>query len=232
MSHRRIRGKILYVGDKSGERGREWFTITVEADGCRTVRAMCEMDDSGILRDVTYVMDADFRPRHAYNRVSIKGVEQGSAWFHFDDHGGTCEGQSRTVGRFTQRINTAGPVESLVTHPIVCDGLQCAGVDTSRPGARRVVRNSGSSSLRADGGEAPGLTMHDRTLEFVGFEKVTVPAGAFDTIHFRVLPTRAEVQGNPPLEVWSTPGDFVFVKMRWDLLNCSYHLVEIEGLSA
>ncbi len=134
------------------------------------------------------------------------------------------------MGRFSQRMAAPGGIGSFVTHPIVCDGLQCAGVDTSKPGARSIVRNSGSSSLRPDGGEAPGLSIHDRTLEFVGFEKRTVPAGTFDTIHYRVLPTRAEVQANPPLEVWSTPGDFVFVDMRWDLLNCSYHLVEVEGL--
>lgn len=230
MKHKRIRGKILYVGDKSGERGREWFTYTIEADGSRTMRAMCEMDDSGILRDVTYVMDGSFRPIEAYNRVSIKGIDQGAAWFHFDDEAATCEARGRALGRFSQRIATPGRVSSFVTHPIVCDGLQCAGVDTSRPGARRVMKNSGSSSLRPDGGEAPGLTIHDRTLEFVGFEKRTVLAGTFDTIHFRVLPTRAESQGNPPLEIWSTPGDFLFVDMRWDRLNCSYHLVEVEGL--
>jgi len=230
VTHKRIRGKILYVGDTSGERGREWFTYTIEADGARTVRAMCEMDDSGILRDVTYVMDAQFRPLEAYNRVSIKGISQGAAWFTFQPDGAECEAHSRSMGRFTQRVAAPGGIGSFVTHPIVCDGLQCAGVNTSQPGGRTVVKNSGSSSLRPDGGEAPGLTVHDRTLEFVGFEKVTVPAGTFDTIHFRVLPTRAEVQANPPLDVWSTPGDFVFVKMRWDLLNCTYHLTEIEGL--
>jgi hypothetical protein len=230
MTHKRIRGKINYVGDKVGERGREWFTYTVEADGARTVRAMCEMDDSGILRDVTYVMDEKFRPVEAYNRVSIKGISQGAAWFTFQEDGAECEAHSRSLGRFTQRIAAQGGISSFVTHPIVCDGLQCAGVDTSSPGTRSIIKNSGSSSLRPDGGEAPGLTIHDRTLEFVGFEKVTVPAGTFDTIHFRVLPSRAEVQGNPPLEVWSTPGDFLFVKMRWDLLNCTYHLTEVEGL--
>jgi hypothetical protein len=230
MTHKRIRGKINYVGDKVGERGREWFTYTVEADGARTVRAMCEMDDSGILRDVTYVMDEKFRPVEAYNRVSIKGISQGAAWFTFQEDGAECEAHSRSLGRFTQRIVAQGGISSFVTHPIVCDGLQCAGVDTSSPGTRSIIKNSGSSSLRPDGGEAPGLTIHDRTLEFVGFEKVTVPAGTFDTIHFRVLPSRAEVQGNPPLEVWSTPGDFLFVKMRWDLLNCTYHLTEVEGL--
>ena len=53
MRHSTIRGKILYLRD-GFETGREWFTVTKHVDGARTFRALCEMDDHELLRDVTY----------------------------------------------------------------------------------------------------------------------------------------------------------------------------------
>ena len=52
MSHRSYRGKMLYLTDGVGEMGREWFHVTVQPDGTRTMRATCEMDDDRLLRDV------------------------------------------------------------------------------------------------------------------------------------------------------------------------------------
>lgn len=56
MQHRTYRYKINYIGPQ-GERGREWCVVTVHGNGDRTIRARCEMDDSQVLRDVTYTVD-------------------------------------------------------------------------------------------------------------------------------------------------------------------------------
>ena len=72
MKHRTIRGKILYPDNDTGETGREWFTITVQPDGRRTLRAQCEMDDRGLLRDVIYSVDTDWYPLDCFVRLSIE----------------------------------------------------------------------------------------------------------------------------------------------------------------
>ncbi len=68
MQHRTYSYKIQYLGD-AGERGREWCTVTVHGNGDRTLRALCEMDDSQVLRDVTSTVDAHWRPKDVFVRV-------------------------------------------------------------------------------------------------------------------------------------------------------------------
>ena len=45
MNHATYRGKIVYRTDGKGEEGREFFSVTVQPDGSRTLRALCEMDN-------------------------------------------------------------------------------------------------------------------------------------------------------------------------------------------
>ena len=54
--HRHYRGKMLYLTDGVGEMGREFFSVTVQPDGERTLRAQCEMDDDRLLRDVVHLV--------------------------------------------------------------------------------------------------------------------------------------------------------------------------------
>ena len=54
MKHRALRGRIAYLHDRDGERGREWFSISVQDDGTRTLRAQCEMDDEDLAETVAF----------------------------------------------------------------------------------------------------------------------------------------------------------------------------------
>ena len=83
MKHRSYRGRVDYIHDDIGERGREWFSVTVQPDGMRTLRSQCEMDDTRILRDVTYTVDECWRPIDAYVRISVEETFMGAAWFRF-----------------------------------------------------------------------------------------------------------------------------------------------------
>ena len=76
IPHRRIRGKLHYTSDKPGrkgvERGREYFTITVNGDGRRTLRAYTEIDDApNVMRDVTLSLRPDWKPSDAFVRISV-----------------------------------------------------------------------------------------------------------------------------------------------------------------
>jgi len=71
MNHRSYRGRVDYIHDDIGERGREWFSVTVQPDGMRTLRSQCEMDDTRILRDVIYTVDGQWRPIDSYVRITV-----------------------------------------------------------------------------------------------------------------------------------------------------------------
>src|SRR5206468_816151 len=53
---RRYEGKVGYFGEGGVETGREFFSVTVETDGTRTLRSLCEMDQVNLIRDVTYTV--------------------------------------------------------------------------------------------------------------------------------------------------------------------------------
>ena len=80
-----LRGQIIYQHDTDGERGREWFTVTVSPEGVRTVRAQCEMDDAALLRDVVYSVDRHWNPLDCFVRLTQHGTFVGSSWFHFNN---------------------------------------------------------------------------------------------------------------------------------------------------
>ena len=62
MAHKTIRGTIRYTSKKperfDQERGREFFTITTQADKNVVMLAHCEIDDApNVIRDVVVAMD-------------------------------------------------------------------------------------------------------------------------------------------------------------------------------
>ena len=119
MKHRALRGRIAYLHDRDGERGREWFSISVQDDGTRTLRAQCEMDDEDLLRDVTYTVDGSWRPLDAFVRLTRAQRFVGSAWFRFDDQGAECESWTASEGRLSQRVALSQRPRVFAPHPLV-----------------------------------------------------------------------------------------------------------------
>ena len=116
--HRSYRGKMLYITDGVGEMGREYFSVTVQPDGERTLRAQCEMDDDRLLRDVVLTVDREWRPREAFVRLAVDGRLMGSSWFRFTATHAECQGLTRREGRVTQQIDWPAGVESFGTHAL------------------------------------------------------------------------------------------------------------------
>ena len=89
MRHRTYAGKIVYLTDGAGEMGRERFRVTVHDDGRRTLRAICEMDDDELLRDVTHTVDRHFRPLDAFVRLRRADADPDrppvEVWAYSDD---------------------------------------------------------------------------------------------------------------------------------------------------
>jgi len=230
MNHTSLRGRISYRSDAGYERGREWFTITRQSDRRRTIRAQCEMDDSELLRDVTYTVNADWSPHDAYVMLNQHGAFVGAGWFAFDVHRAQAETRVAGGGRISQQMEFDNPIVSFGPHPVSCDVWHLPGFEKGQPvegnGNIRRMDNVLTSSPMPNGASGPMLHHDPLVLERVGPEVVTVTAGTFETLHYRfVLP------GIPAEDLWCTGEDMVMVKIRWDFLETTYELVELEGTS-
>ena len=221
MDHRTYSGKILYTGDAVGERGREWFTITVHRNGERTMRSLCEMDDSQVLRDVVYTVDKTWRPLDAFVRLTVERKFMGSGWFHFAEDFIECETSTADAGRISQRIAVDERPRTFGAHPVACDIWHLAAFDLSSPKKIQTWPGAMSSPL-PNGASGPMIGLSTLRVEHLGREDVTVPAGTFQCERFRFL-----LEDKPPEELWCTVDDYLMVKIRWDLLETTYELVEL-----
>ena len=223
MTHRRIRGLVRYLGDEAGERGREWFTVTVHGDGSRTLRALSEMDDSDVLRDVVYTVDSQWRPHDAFVRLTVAGAFMGSGWFSFGPTGAEAEVVTADAGRLTQRVSNDRHPPSFGPHPVTGDAWHLPGFSELRERGSVTNHDVLMSSPLPNGASGPMLSTLKLTAEYLGEEEVTVPAGTFTTDHYRYI-----LDDEPPEDVWVIPGDYTLVRLRWDRLGSTYELVELE----
>ncbi|MBM3505874.1 MAG: hypothetical protein FJX65_18685 [Alphaproteobacteria bacterium] len=226
MQHRTYRGKVLYIGDTVGERGREWFTVSVLGDGARTMRAMCEIEDTNVLRDVTYTVDRAWRPLDAFVRLTVKDSFLGSGWFRFGEGLAECETYTVGAGRISQQITTQGWAPSFGAHPVACDIWHLPRFDHRAGPGLKVIPGVLMSSLLPNGASGPMLEYYPGgglPIRFYGREHVTVPAGTFDTLHFAF-----ERAGRPPQHCWCLADDYIIVKIYSELLKTTYQLVEFN----
>lgn len=222
MPHHTSRGVIGYFGPDGVERGREWFHVTAAPHGSRTMRAICEIDDSQILRDVTLTVGPDWRPRDSYVRVCVADELIGSGWFEFTETQARAEVLSARLGRISQILPSAGRAPMFGAHQLAGDGWQAGLLDGHGDGPLR-VEGVLLSSPEPNGSSGPLLDTISLTAERIGPERITVPAGTFDTIHYQFSP-----DGLDPEDVWVLAGSNTLVRSRWAHYGTSYELTSYE----
>jgi hypothetical protein len=228
MRHLTYSGKILFLTDEYGEEGREYFTVTVQPDGARTLRAHTEMDNDGLIRDVTYTLTHDWRPEECFVHLVTHGKFAGSAIFRFFDDRVECEALTATEGRITQVVPQTARIPVFAPHPVHGDSWLSKVGDLLRGDDRfAMIRNLGMSSPLPNGGSGPTASFVDNKIEYIGEETITTPAGTYKTQHFKNWPLR-EGGINPPVEIWAYSEHFIPIRARWDLLHQTYELVELK----
>ena len=223
MQHRTTRGRISYRDARGVERGREWFHITEAPDGSRTMRTTSEIDDSEILRDVTLSLGADWRPRDCYVRVSVADALVGAGWFEFGDRETHGTVHSSSLGRLSQILATPERPPMFGAHQVAGDGWQAALLHDCDPDVPRRVDGILLSSALPNGASGPMLATTSMVAELVGPERITVPAGTFDTMHYRFSP-----DGLDPEDVWVLPDGLVLVRSEWARYETTYELAELD----
>ena len=227
MRHRSYGGKMLYFTNGIGEMGREYFRVTIQPDGTRTLRAQCEMDDDRLLRDVVLTVDSRWRPIDGFVRLTIEEKFVGSSWFCFDGQLAICEGRTAEGGRLSQRITTDTPIRSLGTHALHNDTWVAGRLRQWQGDLRDFPFVDFATSTLANGGSGPELVAVDpsfASIEDHGDERVTVAAGTFDSRHIRI-----RVPGVDAFDLWAGGEDCLPVRLTSDTLNQTYELVELGG---
>lgn len=226
MPLRSYRGCIVRQHDEYGETGREWFNVSVGPEQ-RTLRAVCELDRDRVLRDAVMTLDSAWRPQDCYVRLTARGAYLGAAWFRFTDRTVECEAFTAGEGRLRQTIPVPARIGVFVNHALVGDGWQSAQFDHRRP--ERIQPIAGfHSSPNPLGDSGPMAAPLSNRLEYLGDERIRVPAGTFGTRHYCILSTRRA----EPLHVWVTGEDRQLVRMRWDLTRTTYVMTALDGTLA
>jgi hypothetical protein len=228
LGYRLVHGTISYRS-AAGERGQERFTVSAHGDGCRILRAMSEIYETRVLRDVSMRIGPDGCPRDAFVRLTVADRFRGAGWFCFDETEAQGEALHAPATRVSQRVRIDGRIRSFGTHPIMGDGWHAFLFDMQGPRRQHFDRLM-ISSYAFDGSTGPELLPVAFGLELVGIEDVTVAAGRFRCRHFRFLLGGTEFDDHPPYDTWVTDdGDNVTVRARVGApKDFDYELVALE----
>lgn len=217
MKHRTIQGAIRYTSNKPDrkgqERGRERFTFTHHADGCVTIRALCEIEepDPTVLRDVVYSLDAAGRPKDCLLRLTVGDAFMGAGFFRFGESFIECESYGPGIGRVSQRVELASPIDGFGTHPIVTDGYFLGRQDWTHVKRRSFSMYVPSPDHR--GATAPVLAPVRIDGVYKGRETVSVAAGTFDCWHLQFEDPGGGMGDHPVYDLWVTADeDALFVQ--------------------
>ncbi|WND03506.1 hypothetical protein QGN29_03855 [Temperatibacter marinus] len=235
MPHKTIRGTIQYTSKKPDrmdqERGREYFTITRQADGVEVMHAHCEIDDSpNVIRDIVMAFKEDASPLDCSVRLSVGDRFEGSGWMRFTDTTAELESINHRDGRISQKIELERPVRWLQSHPICGDSILMRRYDLTKGAGKQRMDDMYLTSPDHRGATGPLLFKAGFSIVYLGEEDVTVKAGTFKARHFQVTDTAGELpEEHPPYDVWCTADDdYLFLKAGvGGYMQTHYELVEV-----
>jgi hypothetical protein len=221
MKH--IRGQIAYLSAARVETGREWFSVSIAADGHRTSRCECHFNDVGLLRDVSFTVDRAWRPIDAYLRISLQDKLLGSGWFAFDPQGVACHNMDEQGRVVSLRRDLPAGAPAFGAHPILNDGYWPAAFDLARPNQVQRLQNCVTYSKEMIGKEKIGIETFDLELSYAGEQDIEVAAGRFRCRAFSALIVGLAA----PFKLWTWSDDYIIVKETWTEMPGSFELAKL-----
>jgi hypothetical protein len=228
----RRRGRIEYRHRQGGAVwGVEEWSITRGADGLRVMQAHCEMTFQGenTVRDSVISVHPDYHPADAYVRIMRDGRLTGTGWFRFTDNEAICESDTRDEGRISQRFPIQRPIRGFGIHAVQGDAWLTAAFPYAKGAGH--VQFFGRNLLHSThhfGATGPFITTTGSGLEYVGPEKITTPAGTFETHRLRFV---GLTNAHPEYHLRVTrDGDFLYVRgVVEGYMDSEFELVELDG---
>ncbi len=221
MKHRTLEYEVDYIRPDGNPRGQERALVTVHGDGRRTLRTLSEIFESEVLRDVTYTVDADYRPLEAFVRVTVQDRHLGSAWFRFHDAEVECETASADGVRQSQSMALDRPALSFLSHAVASDVWHGASIRRQPGLGPQMITPLLTCSPRHDGSSAPALGSWPLQATYLGTERVDTVVGPMEAEHIRY----EEPTGELFLDTWcSADGDRILLRMYYPAYGSSYRL--------
>lgn len=207
-------GEYAYraLGD-GRDRGWERFRLTVHPDGSRSILMWHGLRARSAQFTVALRTEASFRPLDAYVSYWNDGKFKGSAAMRVS--GGALDVVSHGAwGSFRERIDVPDRF-SIGTHPIAADGWHLWVADVAGIPAQVY-------GLEASGDPAKPIrgVVRAMPVQTIGYERISVPAGEFDTTHYRIA---------GGTDIWVHGEDRLMVRMRAERSDRDYVLTRFAA---
>jgi len=208
-----LEGEYAYTTLSDGrDRGWERFRMTVHPDGTRSLLMWHGLRARSAQFTVLLRTAATFEPLEGYVSYWNDGKFKGSASLFRD--GDRLDVESHGAwGEVREQPVVASPF-SIGTHPISGDGWHL-WVESLGPGPARVF----GLEAGADPDKPIRGALRELPFERLGEERITVPAGEFDTVHYRL---------GGRTDVWLHGEDRLMVRMRNVAADREYLLTRLD----
>ncbi len=206
--------RILSTGEVYGH---ENWSLYVHPDGSRTISVRLINRDYDLFRTIVHRVDANFRPLECQLLYYRGGTRQGSAWFQVEGNRLRAEANLPT-GRVTHEVEVPDEF-SMVNHAAAAEGWHFWYCPKDGRDHQATLYN-----LRVDATSAEGILgrVHTRTIQHLGAEEATTPAGSFACDHYAFgEPSRIWVHGpdQMPVRLRFEAADREFVISQWTTMG-------------
>ena len=218
-------GKFIFrEGEDKRMRGYEEWRMTVAPDGSRVLSMWYAIPKDKLSTFAVYRVDSEFRPQALY-KTSRVGETLTDVMSNID--GLDIKTRVQVNDQVFRQDMTAKQPFSIVSSPIAADALHFARYDFEKGGEQDwlILGTVAAGAEESDIGvrldvqeESIGMKIfQDVTIEYLGEEEVSVPAGRFTARHFRM---------GDVIDMWVHGPDYTLVKYHWHPNQYYYELVE------
>ena len=194
------------------QRGHEDWLLTVHPDGSRTMMAFVNNFDADVQFNMVHRVAPTFRPLETFLTHWVAGESRGSG--HFVVKGDRL--RATVTGQPVQVIEV--PLEFAVhPHPVSTDSWRGWEYRKEQGGVQ--VAKVYNIAVAPDAPSPLMGVLQDQTVEWRGSERITVPAGTFDTERYRL-------RGNS--DIWIAGPDRIAIKYVFPDLDREYILTSYE----
>ena len=188
------------------------WVLSLQADGSRILRAYHYVTTGGMQNSTVSRVDENFRPEEGFINLYRFGEFYGSTFFIVNES--TLSMVVNTPDEhYTEDLDVPDEFH-LLLYPITAYGWFMANYDHKKGGPQPV-----NLCAVAVVGRGPSCLMAVRDIEYLGTETITVPAGTFETKHYKVGSSG---------DTWITGPDFMVVQHQHSKRNLRFKLVEYD----
>ncbi len=207
-------GKVEYRKISTGEvSGSEEWHITVHPDGSRTLETRNRLDLAGYQRHVMYRVAENFRPLDVTAVYWVKGEWRGTGLFAVT--GNDLEAFVQTPDGLIRQSRKVPDRFSFIPHPLQSNAWHTWYYDRAKGGEQTITvydMDPGAQAVSSMLGK-----VYTQTIEYLGTEEMTVPAGTFTVDRFNI---------DDAVDIYLTGPDRVLVRFLWTPADADYVLVD------